>query len=276
MYLITNQPSFLSVSVLSLLICVTVIMIYNKILLLTTSIGFSYFNLHNILENKILRLNICEKLRSASLDQTLPHSLDITTQRLFGNLVSDIRLPLSLLRIWRGWSEVAHWSEAAWLRPQKLEGGWLALGEVRRNKSGEKTSLSALHRHVRHHLCRELANIPRLRVALLIDHRLQETAASTFRFRIIIKSQQLVARGVQIVAVEVQCHETAVRLLQKKLEAGRGLLWSEVEFVFTCLFAKLFKLRDNEGSFWSSSKAATCPVPTHLLDTVRLNIVPSM
>ena len=45
-----------------------------------------------------------------------------------------------------------------------------------------------------HHLYRGLPHVPGLRVALLIDHRLQETAASTFRLRVIIRSQQLVAR----------------------------------------------------------------------------------
>ena len=63
-----------------------------------------------------------------------------------------------------------------------------------------------------------------LRVALLIDHRLQETPASTFRFRVIIKSQQPVARGASIVAIEVWCHESAVRLLEK--EAGSGTLFA--------------------------------------------------
>ena len=73
----------------------------------------------------------------------------------------------------------------------------------------------------RHHIRCGLPHVPgSLRVALLIYHRLQETAALTFRLRVIIRSQQPVARGASIVAVEVWGHESAVRQLEK--EAGSG------------------------------------------------------
>ena len=77
----------------------------------------------------------------------------------------------------------------------------------------------------RHHIRCGLPHVlGSLRVALLIDHRLQETAALTFRLRVIIRSQQPVARGVSIVAVEVWGHESAVWLLEK--EAGSGTLFA--------------------------------------------------
>ena len=77
----------------------------------------------------------------------------------------------------------------------------------------------------RHHIRRGLPHIPgSLRVALLIDHRLQETAALTFRLRVIIRSQQLVAKGVSIVTLEVWGHKSAVWLLER--EAGSGTLFA--------------------------------------------------
>ena len=113
---------------------------------------------------------------------------------LFDNLLSDICLPLSPTRI---------------------------LEKLDRSGSSEWNCMSfSSPPDARHHIRCGLPHVPSLRVALLIDHRMQETAASTFRLRVIIRSQQPVARGVSIVAIDVWCHESAVRFREKEVECG--------------------------------------------------------
>ena len=113
---------------------------------------------------------------------------------LFDNLLSNICLPLSLTRI---------------------------LERLDRSGSSEWNYMSfSSPPDASHHIRRGLPQVPSFRAVLLIDHRLQETAASTFRLRVIIRSQQPVARGVSIVAIEVWCYESAVRLLEKEADSG--------------------------------------------------------
>ena len=137
------------------------------------------------------------------------------------------------------------WSGVGWLRRQDLERGRLALRGVGRNESRAGTHLSPLLPHACHHLRRRFPHDSGLRVSLLINHRPQKTAASTFRLRNIIRSQQPVARGAPIVAIKVRCRKTAGRQFEK--EAGSGLLWSEVTSIvmFICQIALAKRHRKN-------------------------------
>ena len=141
-----------------------------------------------------------------------------------------------------------------------------------------------------------------LRVALLIDHRLQETALLTFRLRVIIRSQQPVSRQAR---GNCRCRSL---LPQKRRSAARKGSWKRDDVRFEaklylllhvyCLLTKLPRPRDkNERTCLRvklppahrppstrHSETATCPPPTiyqtqwnchlstahHLPDTVKL------
>ena len=130
-----------------------------------------------------------------------------------------------------------------------------------------------------------------LRVALLIDHRLQETALLTFRLRVIIRSQQLVSRQAR---GNCCCRSL---LPQKPRSAARKGSWKRDDVRFKaklylllhvyCLLTKLPRPRDkNERTCLRvklppvhrppstrHSETATCPPPTIYQTRSRLHIL---
>ena len=116
-----------------------------------------------------------------------------------------------------------------------------------------------------------------LRVALLIDHRLQETALLTFRLRVIIRSQQPVSRQAR---GNCRCRSL---LPQNPRSAARKGSWKRDNFRFEaklylllhvyCLFNQVAKAKRQERKDLSSSETATCTPPTIYQTRSRLHIL---